>query len=103
MKSLQAISPELVSTEFVDRLLDMTAEIQNPSGAVGLMARDRIYQKIILPLFDNNPEKQRITEKRDKTRRIARFWRIRTGKLTATAKELEFKEKTVRKFKKSVF
>ncbi|XES76097.1 MAG: hypothetical protein ACBZ72_07870 [Candidatus Bathyarchaeia archaeon] len=98
---LQAISPKLVSTEFGDRLLDMIADgIQNPSGAVGLMARDRIYQKIILPLFDNNPEKQWITEKRDKTRRLVRFWRIRTGKLTATAKELEFKEKAIRKIKK---
>jgi hypothetical protein len=74
--------------------------IQNPSGAVGIMARDRIYQKIILPLFDNNPEKQWINENRDKTRRLVRFWRIRTGKLTATAEELEFKEKAIRKIKK---
>jgi hypothetical protein len=44
--------------------------------------------------------KQWITEKRDKTRRLVRFWRIRTGKLTATAKELEFKEKAIRKIKK---
>jgi hypothetical protein len=98
---LQAISPKLVSTEFGDRLLDMIADgIQNPSGAVGLMARDKICQKIILPLFDNNPEKEWITEKRDKTRRLVRFWRIRTGKLTATTKELEFKEKAIRKIKK---
>ncbi|MGD6810889.1 MAG: hypothetical protein ACQCN3_14420 [Candidatus Bathyarchaeia archaeon] len=98
---LYAINPKLVSTEFGDRVLDTIADgIQNPSGVVGQMARERIYQKIILPLFENNPEKQWITEKRDKTRRLVRFWRIRTGKLTATAKELEFKEKAIRKIKK---
>jgi hypothetical protein len=98
---LYAISPKLVSTEFGDRLLDMIADgIQNPSGAVGLIARDRIYQKIIMPLFNNTLEKQWINEKHDKIRRLVRFWRIRTGKLTATAKELEFKEKAVRKIKK---
>lgn len=98
---LHAVNPQLIETEFGDRLLDMIGDgVQNPTGKVGLLAKDRIREKIIKPLFNNVPEKQWINEKREKTKRLIRFWRIRTGKFTASAKELKFKEKAVRKIKK---
>jgi hypothetical protein len=98
---IHAVNPLLVETEFGDGLLDKIGDgAQNPTGKMGILAKNQILRKIIKPLVNDKPEQQWINERQEKTKRLIRFWRMRTGKFTASASELKFKEKAVRKIKK---
>ncbi len=81
-KIIRFANPRLTDVEFGDRMLDMIADgFGEPSKKTARVARDRIKEKVIIPLVNNEWDNEYVISKKEKIKRLISFWRKHTRKL----------------------
>lgn len=96
------VNPKLVRVEFGDRILDMIADgYVKPTGKTAMMIKDRIREKIILPLTANKFQQEWVKDRKDKIKRLIHFWRIHTRKFFVSEEEIKFKERALTKIRQN--
>ncbi len=95
-------SPKLVKTEFGDRVIDMIADGDaKPTGKTAMIYKDRICDKIVIPLITCKFGQKWVEDRKDKIKRLIHFWRIHTRKFFVSEKEIKFKKKALSKIKEN--
>lgn len=110
-KIIQFTNLRLIDVEFGNRMLDMIADgFGEPKKKTARVARDKIKEKVIIPLINNEWDYEYVISKKEEIRRLISFWRKHTRKLIFGAtpeerkkseEEVEFKKDALRKIKRN--
>ena len=101
-KIIHLVDPKLVDLEFGDRILDMIADgFVEPRKKTAKMYRERVEKEIIIPLVRREWSEEYVISKKEKIRRLIRFWRKHTRKHFSPEEKVEFKEHALKKIKQN--
>ncbi len=99
---IQLINPKLVDVEFGDRMLDMIADGSGePTKKTAREAKDRVKEKVIIPLVNKELDEEYVISKKEKIKRLISFWRKHTRRFFSPEEDVKFKEEALNKIKQN--